>query len=478
MDWQFRKIEDSQDWQRFEYIDMKQFVKKIHMVGIGGAGMCPLAEVLHAHGHRITGSDKISSPATSRLESLGIKIQLNHTPDLVRDADLLVYSSAVKQENPERVYAREHGIHEMRRAEVLGELMRAHFTVCISGTHGKTTTTSLVGEVFNDAGLKPTVLVGGMLRSADSHAVVGKGNLMVAEADEYDRSFLAMYPSLAIITNIEADHLDCYGSLQSIKEAFLRFTERIPFYGAVIVCSDDEGVRDILPSIQRTVITYGLNSSADYTAEDISFSRSSTSFTVKRKGEICGAVNLNLPGIHNVLNSLAVIAAATEMGIEFGSIVSTLSAFQGVRRRFEIIAEAAGVTVIDDYAHHPAEIRATLDAARRSGYKRIVAVFQPHLYSRTRDLMEEFVRSLLGADLVFVTDIYKAREEAIPGVTSGTIVEKMAEIGHLQATYVACKEDVVDRLKNLVQEGDAVIMMGAGDIRDCAVKFAGEIANG
>ncbi len=456
---------------------MKQFAKKIHMVGIGGAGMCPLAEVLKTHGHIITGSDKSSSPATARLESLGIRIQLNHTPDLIKNADLLVYSSAVKKDNPERVYAREHGIHEMRRADVLGELMRAHFTICISGTHGKTTTTSLVGEVFNNAGLEPTVLAGGMIRSADSHAFVGKGNIMIAEADEYDRSFLAMYPSMAIITNIEADHLDCYGSLQSIKEAFISFTERIPFYGAVIACSDDCGVREILSSLHKTVITYGLNSPADYTAESISFSRGRSSFTVKRRGENCGVVDLNLPGIHNVLNSLAVIAAATEMGIEFGSIVSTLSSFQGVRRRFEIIAEIGGITIIDDYAHHPSEISATINAARKCGYKRLIVVFQPHLYSRTRDLLDQFVKSLLEADVVYVTDIYKAREEPIAGISSATIVEKMIECGHRNASHIACKNDTIAALKNLVKEGDAVIMMGAGDIRDCAVKLAGELAD-
>lgn len=456
---------------------MKQFAKKIHMVGIGGAGMCPLAEVLQTHGHIITGSDILSSPATSRLESLGIRIQLNHTPDLIKNADLLVYSSAVRKDNPERVYARDHGIQEMRRAEVLGELMRAHFTVCISGTHGKTTTTSLVGEVFSNAGLEPTVLVGGMIRSADSHAVVGKGSIMIAEADEYDRSFLAMYPSMAIITNIEADHLDCYGSFQSIKEAFVGFTERIPFYGAVIACSDDCGVREILPLLHRTVITYGLNNPADYIAEGISFNRNRSSFTVKRRGEICGVVNLNLPGIHNVLNSLAVIAAATEMGIEFDSIASTLSAFQGVRRRFEIIAEIGGITVIDDYAHHPAEISATIDAARSCGYKRIVAVFQPHLYSRTRDLLDQFVKSLMKADVVFVTDIYKAREEPIAGVFFVTIVEKMIECGYGKASHIACKNDVITSLKGLLKEGDAVIMMGAGDIRDCAVKLARELTD-
>lgn len=457
---------------------MKKFAKKIHLVGIGGAGMCPLAEVLQAHGHRITGSDKASSAATAHLESLGIKIQFDHTPDLVKNADLLVYSSAVKPDNPERVYAQQHNILTMRRAEVLGELMRAHFTICISGTHGKTTTTSLVGEVFHDAGLKPTVLVGGMIRRADSHAYIGSSNIMIAEADEYDRSFLAMYPSVAIITNIEADHLDCYGSLENIKDAFVSFTERIPFYGAVIACIDDPGVKSVLPQINRTVVTYGLDSNADYCAEQISFSKGRSSFTVKRKGELVGVIHLNLPGTHNVLNSLAVIAAATEMGLEFSSVAHTLSTFQGVHRRFEIIGEAQGVTVIDDYAHHPAEIRATLNAARRSGYERVIAVFQPHLYSRTRDLMDEFVSSLQVADVVYVTDIYKAREEPIPGVHSKGIVDKISLSGHQQSHYVSTPDDLLPELSKLVKSGDAVIMMGAGDIWKCAVKFAGVLANG
>lgn len=457
---------------------MKLFVKKIHLVGIGGAGMCPLAEVLHSQGHRVTGSDRMNSAATARLESLGIKIQFDHTPDLLKDAELLVYSSAVKDDNPERVYARQHGILSMRRAEVLGELMRAHFTICVCGTHGKTTTTSLVGETFCDSGLNPTVLIGGMLRSADSHAVVGNSNIMIAEADEFDRSFLAMYPSMAIITNVQADHLDCYGTLQNIKDAFVKFTERIPFYGAVIACNDDAGVRDIIPSIKRTVITYGLNDAADFYAEKINFNRGKASFTVKYKGESLGIINLNLPGLHNVLNSLAVIACATEMGIEFKSVANTLSKFQGVHRRFEIVGESQGVTVIDDYAHHPAEIKATLDAARKSGFERIIAVFQPHLYSRTRDLMDEFAESLGIADMVYVTDIYKAREEPIPGVTSETIIKKISEKGHSQAHYIPSKDELIPALKKLIKRGDAVVMMGAGDIWECAAKFAGELANG
>jgi UDP-N-acetylmuramate--alanine ligase len=457
---------------------MKQFAKKIHMAGIGGAGMNPIAELLHSLGHTVTGSDKACSAATIRLESMGIKVQYSHEPVLVRDAEILVYSSAVREDNPERIFARENNITEIRRAEMLGELMRAQYAVCISGTHGKTTTTTLTGTIFHDAGLAPTVLAGGLIKSTESNALIGKGNYMIAEADEYDRSFLAMYPSLAIITNIEADHLDCYGDLESIRDAFVKFTDRLPFYGAVIVCKDDPGVRDILGKIQRTCITYGISEKADYTAQNISFSNGKPSFTVMRGGSALGEVTLNIPGIHNVSNSLASIAAATELGIPFESIKSTLRKFQGVGRRFEIVGEEKGVTIVDDYAHHPGEIRATLDAARRSGYRRVIAVFQPHLYTRTRDFMDGFAQSLAAADSVIVTDIYKAREEPIAGVSSKTMVEKIKLSGHDDAVHIPDSKDVVAIIKSKVKNGDVVVVMGAGDIWQIAARCAEELRNG
>lgn len=457
---------------------MRRFTKKIHMVGIGGAGMSPLAEVLQAHGHIVTGSDRSKSVASSRLESIGIQVQYNHVPEHVMSTELLVYSSAVREDNPERAYAVAHGIPCIRRAELLGELMRAHFTVCISGTHGKTTTTSLVGTIFHEAMLKPTVLVGGMVRSADSHAFVGSGNIMVAEADEYDRSFLAMYPTIAIITNIEADHLDCYGTLENIKDAFVMFTERIPFYGAVVACCDDPGVRDILPLIHRTVITYSICGDADYCASDISFSEGRSKFTVLNKGVKLGEIALNIPGKHNIANAMAAIAVATEMGIEFKSIANSLALFQGVRRRFEIIGKEKGVTVIDDYAHHPGEIRATLDAARTSGFSRVIAVFQPHLYTRTRGFMSDFAESLGRADIVYITDIYKAREEPIQGVTSETIVTKIVENGHKNVYYIPQKNDIVSLIAAQVKSGDAVVIMGAGDIWEIAPRLLEGFNNG
>ena len=438
--------------------------------------MAPLAEALLSRGHRVTGSDRTESAATNHLETLGVKIQYNHDPALVKEADLLVYSSAVKEDNPERVFAAENRIPMIRRAEVLGDIMRSNFTICVSGTHGKTTTTSLVGSVLTDANISPTVLVGGMFKTSGSHAIIGNGGVIVAEADEYDRSFLAMYPSIAIITNIEADHLDCYKDLNDIKNTFVQFTERVPFDGAVIVCIDDDGVKDILPKICRSVITYGIDSKADYAACDISFENGLTTFTVLHKGKKLGTVTINIPGTHNVRNALSAIVVALETGVEFQHITKTLSRFQGVKRRFEMIGTVNGVTVVDDYAHHPGEISATLDAARKFRSKgRIVAVFQPHLYSRTRDFLGQFAQALSAADLVFVTDIYKSREQPIPGVNAKDIVDNINANTNAKTTavYLNDKNDVAENLREKTKEGDLVIFMGAGDIWESAYQFAG-----
>ena len=438
--------------------------------------MAPLAEALLSRGHRITGSDRTKSAATHHLEALGVDIQYNHEPVFVRDADILVYSSAVKEDNPERIFAAKNGIPMIRRAEVLGDIMRSNFTVCISGTHGKTTTTSLVGSVLTDAGVSPTVLVGGMFKASGSHAIIGSGGVIVAEADEYDRSFLAMYPSIAIITNIEADHLDCYKDLNDIKDTFVEFTEIVPFDGAVIACIDDEGVDSVLPRIQRSIITYGINPKADYRACDVNFENGQTVFAVLHKGKKLGTVTVNIPGLHNVKNVLAAIAVSLEMGIEFEKIVNTLSRFQGVKRRFEMIGTVNGVTVVDDYAHHPGEISATLDAARKFRSKgRIVAVFQPHLYSRTRDFLNQFAHALSAADLVFVTDIFKSREQPIPGVNAKDIVDNINTntTAETKAVYVNDKDEIAENLREKTKDGDLVIFMGAGDIWESAYQFAG-----
>jgi len=472
---------------------MKRFTKKIHMVGIGGAGMSPLAEVLVSRGHCVTGSDRAVSESTRHLETLGIKVQCGHEPSLVVGADLLVYSSAVGGDNPERVYAAQNGIPAMRRAEVLGDVMRSNFTVCVSGTHGKTTTTSLVGTVLTDAKISPTVLVGGMLRESGSHAIVGSGNYIVAEADEYDRSFLAMYPSIAVITNIEADHLDCYKDIDDIKDTFVKFTGLVPFDGAVIACIDDEGVRDILPRVRRTVVTYGIDERADYRAVEIKFENGKTSFNVAHKDKQLGIANIEIPGLHNVRNALAALVVACEVGVDFEKAADSAAKFQGVKRRFEVVGEVGGVTVVDDYAHHPGEIRATLEAARGRCGGRVVVVFQPHLYTRTRDFMEQFAASLRLADTVIVTGIYKAREKPIPGVDAADIVNiindtcvdknssaavcgdvtnnKTGNAASKKAVYVDDKNDVVEQLKGRINSGGMVIFMGAGDIWETARDF-------
>jgi len=452
---------------------MKRFTKKIHMAGIGGAGMSPLAEVLMSRGHCVTGSDRAVSDSTRRLETLGIKVQCGHVPSLIKGADLLVYSSAVSDDNPERVYAAQNGIPVMRRAEVLGDVMRSNFTICVSGTHGKTTTTSLVGTVLTDAKISPTVLVGGMLKESGSHAIVGSGNYIVAEADEYDRSFLAMCPSIAVITNIEADHLDCYKDIDDIKNTFVEFTGRVPFDGAVAACIDDEGVRDVIPRIHRSVVTYGVDVGADYRAVDIKSGNGRTEFDVYHKDNRLGNVSIGIPGLHNVRNTLAAIAVACEMGIDFDCTAHSVSCFKGVKRRFEIAGIVDGVTVVDDYAHHPREITATLEAARGCGSGRITAVFQPHLYSRTRDFMREFAASLSIADTVIVTGIYKAREEPIPGVNAADIVNFIngGVNNERKAVYVDDRNDVIEKLRGKLNKGDIVIFMGAGDIWETARGF-------
>ena len=447
---------------------MRHRSKRIHMIGIGGAGMSPIAEVLVNFGYTVTGSDRRTSAVTGRLESLGVRIQYDHKPGLVADADLVVYSSAIRIDNPERVYAAENAKTQIRRAELLGDLMRAQTTVCISGTHGKTTTTSLVGAMLHHAGMQPTVLIGGMLREMKTHALIGTGGLMVAEADEYDRSFLAMYPTVAVITNVDADHLDCYRDLDDIKAAFVEFTRKVPFYGEVIACADDAGVRAILPSVKAPVTTYGIDVQADYRAEDVRFSDGCTRFAVIERESRLGSLSLPVPGMHNVRNACAAVAVGRLFGIAFESIGAALDGFGGVHRRFDIIGSIDGVKVIDDYAHHPREIHATVNAARQSGARRVFAVFQPHLYSRTRDFLDDFAEALTGADVAFVTGIYRAREEPIPNVTAEAIVVSMERRGYRQAHYIEEWRELPRLMAPMVKSGDYLLFMGAGDISSCA----------
>ncbi len=438
--------------------------RRVHFIGIGGVGMSGLAEILLSLGFTVSGSDRQPSSITKRLESLGAAVQYDHTVQYVKLADIVVYSSAIREDNAERRFATEHAVPLMRRAEMLGEFMRAKFSIGIAGTHGKTTTTSLIGQILHDAGHTPTVIVGGILRQYGSNAIMGKGELLVAEADEYDRSFLKMFPSIAVVTNIEADHLDCYADINDIKQAFTQYMNSVPFYGAVVACIDDKNVLDVLHACTRPVITYGVDPHADYNAQRATFTDGKTRFSLCRKGTPLADITLAIPGMHNVKNACAACAVACELGVSPASCAESLSRFSGIERRFEIKGVERGITVIDDYAHHPSEIRATIAAAKTAGYKRVVAVFQPHLYTRTRDFMDGFAESLCGAEEAVVTGIYKSREEKIAGVDAALIVRKARDLGHAHAAYVERKEDIIGQILPALREGDAVLVMGAGDI--------------
>lgn len=447
------------------------------MIGIGGAGMSPIAELLHHCGHIVTGSDRVKSALTERLEHLGIRVQYDHIPALVKGAQIVVYSSAVPKTSDERVFAYEKGIQQIRRAELLGDLMRSYNTVCVCGTHGKTTTTSLIGTILHEAQLEPTVLVGGTLSSTQSPLLIGNSRIMVAEADEYDRSFLAMYPTIAVITNIDADHLDCYTDIQAIKNAFKTFTERLPFYGLVIACSDDANVREVVAQVKTTVFTYGIGGDADYRAGNITYHHGLPRFTVWYQGKELGSVALAVPGLHNIRNALAALAIAREEGVDFASIAESLKNYKGVKRRFEIVATVNGITVVDDYAHHPREIQATLEAARAGDYTRIVAVFQPHLYSRTRDFLKEFAATLAQADKVIVTSIYKSREEPIPGVSATALCAEISACGKAEVSYVEDYTAIPELLQHQLHAGDLVLFMGAGNINESAFRLV-EVLHG
>ena len=452
--------------------------KKIHFVGIGGAGMCPLAELMHSKGDMVTGSDQEKTSATERLESLGIKIQYNHIPELVKDCEILVYSSAIKPVNNELLHAGKQGITLMKRAEMLGEIMRANFSIGVAGTHGKTTTTSLIGNIFRDAGKDPTVIVGGAFKERESNAIIGNGKILITEADEYDRSFLKMFPSVAVVTNIEEDHLDIYEDLNDIKKAFIEFVDRVPSDGMVVFCNDDRNASQIYKNVDKTVVTYGISKDSDYRAENITLKRDGSRFDVIKDEKVLGSVDLPLTGFHNISNALAAISVSLELHVPFDVIKRSLNNFTGIKRRFEIIGTEKDITVIDDYAHHPTEIKATLSAARNVGFKRLIAVFQPHLYSRTRDFLNEFAESLMAADITIITDIYRAREEPINGITSADIIEKMWEKDYANALYVNEVNNLADALFPILKPGDGLVLMGAGDIGKAGMAILSRVKNG
>lgn len=438
---------------------------RLHFIGIGGIGMSGIAEVLVNLGYDVRGSDISRSAVTERLDSLGATIHEGHAREHVGDADVVVVSTAIDLGNPEVVEARSRGIPVIRRAEMLAELMRLKYGIAVAGSHGKTTTTSLVATILDRGGIDPTMVIGGRLRSISSNAKLGEGEYLVAEADESDGSFLKLIPTIAVITNIDREHLDHWrGGLDEIVNAFVEFANKVPFYGVNIVCLDHPTVQAALPRFEKRHTTYGFSAQADYSAEDVEVLEGSMRFLVKHRGQPLGPVTLNMIGRHNVLNALAAIAVAEEVGVEFSVAVEALANFEGIGRRFEIKGEASGVLVVDDYGHHPAEIRATLESAREAYRRRIVVAFQPHRYTRTRDLLDEFAGAFNACDVLLISDIYAASESPIDGIDAPRLVEVVRSHGHQNVTHGGGPDQVADRLSEIVQDGDLVLTLGAGSI--------------
>jgi UDP-N-acetylmuramate--alanine ligase len=452
--------------------------RKVHFMGAGGAGMSGLAEILLSLGHEVTGCDLASSDATRRLAALGAEISVGHGEHHAEGHDFLVVTAAIGKGAAEIENARRLRIPVVKRAELLGELMRLQEGIAIAGTHGKTTTTSMTGLILTEAGLDPTVLVGGRLHLWGTGARLGKGRHLVAEADEYDRSFLWLSPVLSVVTNVDADHLDCYRSLDDIRNTFVQFAHKTSVFGAVIVCVDDPGVGEILGRIDRRLVTYGFAPDADFrVCDETTDDDGGISATVSERGKELGRISLRIAGRHNLQNALAAIAVARELEIPFATISRALASFTGVVRRFERKGERNGIVLVDDYAHHPTEVSATLDAARHTfPERRVVALFQPHLYSRTRDFAEAFGRSLLAADRAVVTGIYAAREAPLEGVDGRLVSEAASLCGHRDVRYCGSKDEVDRFLATELESGDLLLTLGAGDVYRYGERWlAGEI---
>ncbi len=450
-------------------------IKKVHFVGIGGIGMSGIAEILLSQGFEISGSDRSLSEITNRLSELGMKIYEGHSPDNLRDADVLVYSSAVHTDNPEVKAAIERKIPIIKRSEMLAECMRMKYGIGIAGTHGKTTTTSMVGLTLTASGIDPTIIVGGKLSGlGGTNARLGEGEFIVVEADEFDRTFLKLTPTIAAITTLESEHLDTYKDLDDIKNSFIEFANKVPFYGFIIICLDEPALQDIIPRLNKKIITYGLTTQADIRAVDISHSDFTSTFSVNYFGEILGSITLKVPGIHNVKNSLVAVGIAKKLDISFEVIKKALESFSGVYRRFEIKYDKE-ILVVDDYAHHPTETSVTLAGIRSGWNRRLVAVFQPHLYSRTRDFYQEFGRSFLNSDVFICTDVYPAREDPIEGISGQLIADVAKKLGHKNVLYVPDKNDLPNKLMELKKDNDIIVTMGAGDIWRYGEKFVEEL---
>jgi UDP-N-acetylmuramate--alanine ligase len=443
------------------------YLKKyhIHFVGIGGIGMSGIAELLLNLGYRVSGSDLNASDITENLTHLGGSVFIGHREEQIKGADVVVVSSAIDEKNPEVAAARLAAVPVIPRAEMLAELMRLKYSVAIAGAHGKTSTTSLVAGVLDGGGLDPTVVIGGKLKSIGKNAVLGEGDFIVAEADESDGSFLKFSPAIAVVTNIDREHLDFYKDLDAIKSVFLNFIDRIPFYGLAVLCLDNEPLQGLIPHVKKRLTTYGLSAQADYQARDIRFGEMKSRFTVVHRGEDLGEFQLAIPGLHNVSNALAAIAVGRELDIDLDAIKHSLQSTEGVQRRMEVKGEINGVTVVDDYGHHPTEIQVTLDAVKSNWpERRKVVIFQPHRYSRTQALLKDFTRSFNNSDVLIVLPVYAASETPIDGVSGELLAEGIRSHGHRNVTFLEGKKACAEHLRNILRPGDLLLTLGAGDV--------------
>ncbi len=447
-------------------------IKKIHFVGIGGIGMSGIAEVLLNLGFTVTGSDLKASDITVRLEGLGAQVFYGHRSENVQDVHVVVVSSAVRPDNPEVQEAKRRLIPVIQRAEMLAELMRMKYSVAVAGAHGKTTTTSLVASILRKAGLDPTCVIGGRLNSLGTNAKLGSSQYLVAEADESDGTFLILFPTIAVVTNIDLEHLDFYRDMEEIKAAFLAFVNKVPFFGLVILCVDNENLASLIPSLKRRYTTYGLSEKADLRAVDLRHEGFNTRFDVVHKGRPLGEVKLSTPGVHNVVNALAAVAVGLELDVPFVTMREALEEFSGIHRRLELKWND-GIKLIDDYGHHPTEIRATLSAIRSVWKGRIIVAFQPHRYTRTKALLDEFVVSFNEADVLIVTEIYAASEERIEGVSGKVLADRVRSGGHGNVQFQATKEEVVRAVAEQARPGDMVVTLGAGDIYKVGEELTG-----
>jgi len=439
--------------------------KKIHFVGIGGSGMSGIAEVLINQEYEVSGSDKSETSVTTHLKSLGAKIFFNHAPENVDGAQVVVMSSAIDPSNPEITRAKETMVPVIPRAEMLAELMRMKYGIAIAGTHGKTTTTSLVSTVLAGGELDPTVIIGGRLKNTGSHAKLGQSKFLVAEADESDGSFMRLSPSIAVVTTLDKEHMDFYKTLENMKDTFLRFINKIPFYGSAILCLDDPNIQSLIPYVEKRFITYGLSSQADYTARNISIDGLKTYFNVFRFGKDLGRIRSGALGQHNVLNTLAAVAVGIELDLDFKTIADSLLQFEGVQRRFEIVSQSDELILVDDYGHHPVEIKASLKTAKEVWpSSRLIIIFQPHRFSRTKLLMKDFWSAFNDADYLFVMDIFSAGEAPLERVNANDIVEGVRECGHKNAKYIKNKNELNKKLDSLIESGDVLMTLGAGDV--------------